>query len=238
MKRKLLYKILASSVGATAAFAVSAQAQNLLVNGDFENAGGFTANPVTPAGVNAGWAPYGPAAAQSDMSSSSDSPESGSYALIETQAAGGSWSVPGAYQIVQPIGGILAGATYIMSGFYLSDANPLGNVDAGVQLGFRGAWNGTAFPQLGTDANLPGYWVGIPTANNNEWIPFSISEVAPAGAVNIISYVQMGNGGGGPATDLYYDNISVTQAVPEPTTLALAGLGGAAALSLIRRRKS
>ena len=192
MKRKLLFRILASSVGATAAFAVSAQAQNVLVNGDFESGSLFTANPITPTGVNQGWAPYGPAAAQSDMSSSPDSPQSGNFALVENQAAGGSWTVPGAYQIVQPGGGIVAGDTYAMAGYYLSDANPNGNVDAGVQLGFRGNWNGTAFPTLGTDASLPGYWVAIPTTQNNTWIHFSISEVAPAGATGIIAYVWAG----------------------------------------------
>jgi len=233
--------MLAASVGATAAFAVSAQAQNLLVNGDFENAGGFTANPITPSGVNGGWAPYNANAAQSNMGSSPDSPESGSFALIETQAAGGSWTVPGAYQIVQPVGGIQAGATYTMTGFYLTDANPAGTVDAGIQLGFRGAWNGTAFPTLGTDASLPGYWVNIPTANDDTWIPFSVSEVAPAGATGIISYVQMGYGkdtvaqGG---TDLYYDNVSVTEVVPEPASLAIVGMGLASSFFLIRRRKS
>lgn len=243
MKRKLLFKILASGVGATAAFAVSAHAQNLLVNGDFESASLFTANPISPtsvlpggtSGVNQGWATYG-GTGQSDMSSSPDSPQSGSYALIEPQGAGGSWSVPGAYQIVQPVGGIVAGDTYTLSGYYLSDANPSGSVLAGDEFGFRGDWNGTTFPTIGTDVN--NYWTAL-TAND-VWIPFSLSEVAPAGATGIIAYLQMGGGGGGPATDLYYDNVSVidVSAVPEPTTLALAGLGGMSLLSLIRRRNS
>ena len=70
-------KTIGIGIGVVAALAISAsttQAQNLLVNGSFENAGGFTANPITTTsgpgattGVDLGWATFG--GSQDSMSS-------------------------------------------------------------------------------------------------------------------------------------------------------------------------
>jgi len=221
-------------MGATAAFALSAQAQNLLVNGSFESASQFTANPITTTGpgyINAGWGTYNDAA-QSNMGSSPDFPEDGSYALLETQASTQSWSVPGAFQITAPVGGIIAGDTYQYSGYYLSDANPIQGVLAGPQFGFRQVV-GTTYNEVGTDVNLPGYWTALTSANT--WIPFSMSEVAPVGATSFIVYAQLGGGKVG-TVDLYYDNLSVV-IVPEPTSLALVAMGLAAVPFYFRRQR-
>jgi hypothetical protein len=60
--------------------------------------------------------------------------------------------------------------------------------------------------------------------------------LAPAGTAYASAYVMFMEDGSQIATDsLYFDDISLTP-TPEPTTLALAGLGGAFALSLIRRK--
>ena len=49
------------------------------------------------------------------------SPFEGTYALLEVNGIGNNWNPAGAYQIVQPVGGITAGATYTFSGEYLTD---------------------------------------------------------------------------------------------------------------------
>src|SRR5450755_2046414 len=119
---KMSHKILGCSI-VTAALALSAsttQAQNILVNGGFEDAGGFNAgNPIGLGGVGAGWANNfgGGVPNQSAMSSSPDFPHSGSFALLAQNAAGNAWNPQGSYQIVNAS----AGQTYTLSAFALAD---------------------------------------------------------------------------------------------------------------------
>jgi PEP-CTERM motif len=65
----------------------------------------------------------------------------------------------------------------------------------------------------------------------------SFSVTAPAGTTGaLIQFLQAGSAVPSDAGMTLIDNVSLSP-VPEPTTLALAGLSGAAALSVIRRRK-
>ena len=229
--------LVCGSVATALAFSVSTvQAQNQLVNGSFEDAGGFNAgNPIGLSGVGLGWASNfgGAAPNQSDMSSSADYPQDGSYALLAVNAPGNAWNPQGDYQI---IANSSVGSSWSASLWALTDTGLLGAASAGTgpvdfQIQFL---NGS----LGNISTVETGWSAI-TANDT-WQQYTIGGVVPAGTQYISAYVMamIGPGASGPV-NVYFDNASLTVApAPEPTTLALAGLGGVAALSLIRRRKN
>jgi len=236
----MLNKIVGSSIGVAAALALSAsttQAQNLVDPG-FENPFQTTANPITVAGVNQGWALFNGAssAGQSDMSASIYSPHSGSDALLETALVNNNWNPAGAYQVIS---GITPGATYTFSVWALTDtANDAYASTAGllIQLGFETAALGGA-----DSVQNPGHTVGIDPAvpTQGVWTKFSVNATAPAGETDAIVYLMFQDNGSTPATEnVYYDDASLVQAVPEPTTLALAGMGLVGSFFLIRRRNS
>jgi hypothetical protein len=233
-------KIVGSSIGVAAALALSAssvQAQNLVDPG-FENPFQTTANPITVAGVNQGWALFNGAgsAGQSDMSASIDSPHSGTEALLETANVGNNWNPAGAYQVIT---GITPGDTYTFSVWALTDtANDAYASTAGllVQLGFETAALGGA-----DSVQNPGNTVGISGAlpAENTWAQYSVTATAPAGETDAIVYLMFQDNNGATVTeDAFYDDATLVQAVPEPTTLAIAGMGLASSFFLIRRRKS
>jgi hypothetical protein len=235
--------IVGGSVAAALAFSVSTtQAQNILVNGDFETSpAGFTANPITTTsgsggttGVSAGWATFG--GSQNDMSSSPDSPQSGNYALLAVNNPGNNWNPQGAYQIV---GGITPGQIYTLSSYFLQDTAFTGTygtpialqIDFGNLVG--GTWVSTqgsttwGFGNSGSNGSIPGL---------NTWYNGSVTAVAGAGATEAEVYLFFMDNGQTTSDSVYFDNAQLTP-TPEPSTLALAGLGGAGLLSLIRRRK-
>jgi len=238
----MFHKILGCSTAAVALVisASTTQAQSL-VNGSFENAGGFTANPITTTsgpggttGVGAGWATFG--GSQSDMSSSPDSPESGNFALLAVNNPGNNWNPQGAYQIV---GGITPGQIYTFSSYFLADTALTGTygtpialqIDFGNLVG--GVWQST---QGSTTWGFgPSPAGSIPSLNT--WNEGSVTAPAGAGATEAEVYLFFMDNGQTSADSVYFDNAQLTP-TPEPSTLALAGLGGAGALSLIRRRKS
>jgi hypothetical protein len=235
---KMLHKILGCSTAAAALALTTTQAQNLLVNGDFENAGGFTANPITVAGIGQGWAAFG-ATGQNDMSSAAgaDVPKSGSFALLEQNGAGNNWNPAGAYQIV---GGITAGTTYTFSIWAITDTGSTwGPTPVDLQLSFNDS-SGTGGTQTptGLSPNDGSFSFGTSVANTaNGWTQYTVSAIAPAGSQYAMVYAMFMDNGQVATENMFFDNASLV-AAPEPTTLALAGLGGAAALSLIRRRKN
>ncbi len=242
------HKIIGCSAVAAALALTSAQAQNLLVNGSFENAGGFTANPITTTsvlpggttGVDQGWATFG--GAQSDMSSAASSPEDGSYALLAQNAPGNIWNPQGAYQIVD---GITAGVTYNLSSYYLIDSSSGNTGTYGTpfaeQINFGNLVGGTWTTVGGATATF-GFGNAGPTDGAaptlNTWYLETGSLTAPVGASEAEVYMFFMDNGQTTVDQMYIDNASLTVAVPEPTTLALAGLGGMSLLSLIRRRNS
>lgn len=234
---KMFNKIVGCSTVA-AALAISAsttQAQNLLVNPGFDTSpAGFTANPITLATVNQGWATFG-ISGQSDMSSSPDSPLSGSYALLEGNAAGNNYNPAGAYQIIS---GITAGSTYTLSGSYLADTALTGTFTTPVcfQLTFQdAALNNLGTVETGAGKNAGGFTLGVTSLDT--WLQGSISATAPAGTVYAEVYAMFMDNGQTATDNIYFDNLSLVP-TPEPSTIALAGLGGISALSLIRRRKN
>jgi PEP-CTERM motif len=230
--------LVCGSVAAVLAFSVSTvQAQNLLVNGSFENSSQFNAgNPIPLAGVGLGWASNfgGAAPVQSDMTSSPDSPLDGNFALLAQNAPGNAWNPQGDYQI---IANSSVGSTWSASIWALTDTGVLGAATAGTgPVDFQIQFLDSNFTN-----NLSTVETGWSAIDKNDtWQQYSVSGVVPAGTAYIAVYAMamIGPGATGPV-NVYFDNGNLSVApAPEPTTLALAGLGGAAALSLIRRRKS
>jgi hypothetical protein len=164
--------------------------------------------------------------------------------LIAVNNAGNNWNPQGAYQIVS---GITPG-TYTASVFMLKDSLQNGawtgtyGSPFAIQLNFGNLVGGTWTTVGGASATFGFDPSGNPTQGSvpamNTWFQRSVTLVAPAGATEAEVYLfSMDNGQTAPDV-MFFDNASLFQVVPEPSTLALAGLGGAAVLSLIRRRKS
>ncbi len=228
------------AVAATLAISSATAQPNLVVDPNF--AGPGTANPITVTGVNQGWALFNGASSASfagNMPASIYSPLGSpavTTALLETANVGNNWNPAGAYEIVT---GITPGQTYTFSIWGLTDtANDAFSATAGllIQLGFETSALGGA-----STVENPGNVVGINAALpavQGVWTEYSVSATAPAGYTDAIMYNMFQDNGSTAATEnMYYDNASLV-AAPEPTTLALAGLGGMSLLSLIRRRKS
>jgi PEP-CTERM motif len=232
---KMLHKILGCSAVA-AAFAISAsttQAQNLLVNPGFESATLWTGNPITIATVGDGWDNNfgGSAQGQNDMSTSADSPYDGSYALLAANAPGNVWNPQGTYQI---IANSSVGAAWSASVWALTDTGTQGAAVAGT-----GPFDFQVQFLDSTLANISTADYGwSPLAALDTWQQFTMSGTVPAGTayISVYDFAMIGPGAAG-NVNVYFDDNSLTVA-PEPTTLALAGLGGVSLLSLIRRRKS
>jgi hypothetical protein len=232
----MLQKIVGGGIAVAAMLAFTtptAQAQNLLVNGDFENAGGFTANPITVGTVNSGWALFG-AAARTDMSSAVAYPQSGSFALIEQNAPGNNWNPAGAYQIVS---GVSAGQTYSFGGFYLADTAMTGTF--GTPVCFQITFDDAALNNLGTVEAGPGNGVGgfsYSAATLDNWYSGSVMATAPAGTAYAVVYAMFMSNGQTATDSIYFDNMSLV-AAPEPTSFVLVG-AGLLGLRLLRRRNS
>ena len=257
---KKLSRIIGTGIGVVAALVMSAsiaQAQNILVNGNFGigftadgtpptlNTGGYTPNPITTtsgpggtSGVGQGWATFG--AGPDNMTSAASSPESGGYALLAQNAPGNNWNPQGAYQIV---GGINAGWNYTLSAYYLADslypntgtyATPIA-----LQLGF-GNLAGNTWTSLssttwgfGDNGSNDG---SIPALDT--WYQGSVTAQAPVGASEAVVYLFYMDNGQTTVDSVFFSNAQLVGVVPEPTTLALMGLGLTIPLYVIRRRKS
>jgi hypothetical protein len=106
------------------------------------------------------------------------------------------------------------------------------------------AWSSTTAVDLqGTDNNQsgqPNYYYGPAGSVRSETISFNYSSILPSIIAGGESYLQLRltpNNGGGAPSSWYMNNVVLTTPTPEPTTLALAGLGGLASLVALRRKK-
>lgn len=233
----MLDKIIGGGIGVAAALALSAssvQAQNLLDNPSFESAfitGGGAGGSLAPADAGLGWDNNfgGSAQAPNDMSSSSDSPYDGSYVLLGANAAGNAWNPQGTYQL---IANSSVGDAWSASIWALTDTGPLSSdwttpVDLQVQF-LDGSLNNISTADLG--------WSAI--AANDTWQQYNLSGIVPAGTEYISVYAfAMVSGDNTGTVNVYFDDASLT-ATPEPTTLAIAGVGLVSSFFLIRRRNS
>jgi hypothetical protein len=225
------------AIGSTACLAAAlafttstTQAQNLLTDPGFESGAPGQPNPIPiPAGVGGGWAVFNGA------TYSTAHPETGLWSIQETEGAGVAWNFEAPYQV---IGSVSAGQKYTLTADYMTTTGiteaPGGYVPAVIQLTFLNAAGGDigTVETGGVGANAVQYT----PAGLNTWYTGVVSATAPAGAAYVAPYLAfMENGSQTGADTLYWDNASLTL-VPEPTSLALLGLGLASGLILRRRQ--
>jgi hypothetical protein len=244
---KMLNKIVGSSIGVAAALVMSASitqaSPNLLVNPGFDTAQ-FTANPITPATANDGWATFGQVSQTNMFGSPVDSPLSNPDALLEQNAPGNNWNPAGAYQITDGIaegGSIVAGQTYTYSIWAITDTGSTwGPTPVDLQLSFNDSTvTNTIGTPTGLSPNNGSFNYGTSVANNaNGWVQYSVSAVAPAGSKYALVYAMFMDDAQTTTENMYFDNGSLVQVTPEPATLAIAGMGLVGSLFMIRRRKS
>jgi hypothetical protein len=151
--------------------------------------------------------------------------------LLEVNAAGNAWNPAGAYQIVAGSGS----TTYSASIYALTDTGVVPGADGwttpvDLQIAF---WDST-LTQI-PNSTIETGWSAISALNT--WQQYTISGTSPAGTAYVGVYaMNMVGAGTVSAVNVYFDDASLT-VVPEPSTLALAGLG-VASLFLGRRRKN
>jgi hypothetical protein len=211
------------------AVTMSAQAQNLLTDPGFESQ---ISAPNPNSTGTPGWASFGGATFSTTYA------YHGSYSLYTPGGVGG-YSVPGTYQTFAAT----EGDVFTLSGYlYTPDTLvPDSNDFAQLKLSFFDGAPPNNYAG-GNDLLDAAQNVGTPigggaqTINAGEWTFVTVTGTAPAGTASVGAYILDINADAN--SDFYFDNMSLTMSpVPEPTTMALAGMGGLGMLSLLRRRR-
>jgi len=217
---KMLSKIIGGSVAIAAVMVFSTSAIQAQVIVDPNYSGPYTANPITVAGVNQGWAPF-----STGLIATSPTYNGAPTSLGLALGAQDNWGTPGAYQIDS---GVTPGLKYTVSAwvYQTAAATTAGGL---LQLGFETAALGGA-----STVENPGNTVGI-TINGplGVWTQYSVSATAPAGYTDAVVYTMAQDYNNANPLAFYFDDVSIA-AVPEPASLALLALG--LPLFFIRRR--
>lgn len=228
---KIIGKILGCGAIAAALAIGTSATQAQVVNGGMENAGQFAAgNPIGLAGVGQGWSTDfgGNPPVQSGAQA-----HSGSFSLLAVNAAANAWNPQGSYQI---IANSSVGAAWSASLWAFTDTGVNGAAVAGTgPVDFQINFLDSALATLGGGTVETG-WSAINALNT--WQEYTLNGIVPVGTeyVSIYAMAMIGPGATGPV-NVYFDDVSFS-VIPEPSTFALAGMGGLALLAMIRRRKS
>jgi hypothetical protein len=214
---KTFSKIITASVSIVAALALSAQGQNLLSDPN------FASGTAVASGIG-GWSTFNGAAFSTTYTF-------GPTTFSMKDSGPGGYTVPGSFQYVAAT----AGTTYLLTGYAFIPTALASASDQGfLQITFVNS----TFGNLGTVQTSPGNaLVSTPiisnTSSTGTWIQLSATATAPVGTAYAEPFTLVLDADA--PTAVYFDDLSLT-VVPEPSTLALAGLGLATGLFFIRRR--
>ena len=218
---KTFTKVISRAVGVAAALALSmstTQAQNLLSDPSFES------GTVVPSGVG-GWGTFNGAAFSTAQALT------GTYSMLN--AGPGGYTVPGSFQFLPSS----AGLSYVLTGYGEATAPLTGASEGFLQVTFFSGANG-AGSNLGTVATSPGnaQLSNLITSSSptGTWLPLNETVTAPAGAASIAVYTLVLDAN---ATSVAFDDLVLNQ-VPEPSSLALLGMGLGLPFFSLRRRNS
>lgn len=196
--------------------ASQANAQNLAVNPGFED-------PITSDGAPfvGFWEGFNGAGASSIRDTVQ--PRTG-LGHLHMNITATNDSFAGAFQDIE---GLTPGQIVTYSGWHMTPISRVFDLVPEVRIEWRKTGQG---PEVDRDQILP-----VPTA---DYTQFSLALPVPLGAdtARIVYAIQTGTNAGTLNTgSVYVDDVSLT-VIPEPTTLALASLAGAALLVARRRR--
>ncbi len=221
---KLTKLITGSAACAAIVFALgnsTIQAQNLLADPSFESG-------TAASGGLGGWSPFNGAAFSTAQALT------GTHSMLDS--GGGGFSVPGSFQTLASAPGL----QYDLTGFGLITSAPgVGTTFGELQITFFSGPDGSG-TNLGTVATSPGNAQGsneiISSSPIGSWISLDTGIAqAPAGAQSLEAFTIVIDQN--PAA-VYFDDISLVQVVPEPSTLALAGMALCIPIFFITRRRT
>jgi hypothetical protein len=166
------------------------------------------------------------------MASPVNSPHSGVHALLVQNVPGDNWDPAGAYQVVS---GVAAGVQYTFGIWYLTDTSFTGNFGTPVILNIR--FLDASLNFLDFDGGNFGsgifHYANAPVIDT--WTYSSISATAPVGAKYAYVAALLTDNGQTTVEHAYFDDANLLS-VPEPSTLALLGMGLTVSFCLIHRR--
>jgi hypothetical protein len=223
--KTLLKTIGATTCVAALAFGVTtARAQNLLVDPSFEN--------QTPA-TSGGWTLFNGAAFSTAHA------RTGTFSMLDS--GGGNFSVPGSFETFAAS----AGQQYDLTGFGFAATAPGAGTSIGLlQITFFSGVGGTGNNLGSIDISTGGNATGAGNAQGSgtinstsptgQWIALDTGIAqAPATTQSLEAFTIVVDQS---PTAVYFDDLSLVQVVPEPSTMALLGLA-LASIPVLRRRK-
>ena len=217
MKDTRLIWLVALAVGVV--WGRQANAQNLLVDGGFENPALYTQDGAPFVGF---WEAFNGGGTSSSVNDTL-LPHSGARDVRLSIIASNN-NFAGMFQDVP----VTAGISYIYSGFHESNnLNPADYVTE-VRIEWRSSVSNT---EISRNQKLP--------IAGGQYTPFSMTAAAPAGAdtARVVYTIQTFTDTGATNTgNVFVDDLSVS-AVPEPSTMAVAALGGLALLAAQRHEE-